>query len=219
MINNNMINPTAVPDQGLFYHNDHLKLDQTNYNSNIIDQAVRLPSFNISSTVVNNPSISTYDSTWLLGQQSTTATATSTTPQFDHTANINQRADHHDQSTLMVAPNIYDNSLGGCDNLIDPSSILSAYESALMAPSSMIPKLCDIGNNVDGNFCLVPPCSSSPQLAELVPLNVDSMMINRPSSLVPLAPSLSSPLSSSSPSSCLSSLSPISNGQFVNLKP
>lgn len=195
--NNAIINPTAaVPPQGLF-------VDHPLHN--------HLPPPIVASTVVNDPSMPTnYDSTWLLGHQSsTTCPTTTTTTQFDQSS-----------TTLMAAaPDSYDNnSFGGVGEklMIDPGSILSAYESALMATASMMPKLCDI-SNIDGNFYLMPSaaCSSSPQLADM-PLNIDSM-INMPP--LPLTPSLSPSLSSSSPSSCISSLSPISNGQFANLKP
>ncbi|GMN36950.1 hypothetical protein TIFTF001_006412 [Ficus carica] len=170
--NNAIINPTAaVPPQGLF-------VDHSLHN--------HLPPPIISSTVVNDPSMSTnYDSTWLLGHQGSTTcptTTTTTSTQFDQSS-----------TTLMAAaPDTYDNnSFGGVGEklMIDPGSILSAYESALMATASMMPKLCDI-SNVDGNFYLMPSaaCSSSPQLADM-PLNIDSM-INMPS--LPLTPSLSS---------------------------
>ncbi|XP_062088417.1 transcription factor MYB26 [Humulus lupulus] len=208
------INPAAPPSlmgtQGLFYHHN---------NNNAIHDLSPPTSSNInhlSSTTLN------YDSSLMsfLGYQPAPALETS----FDQ----NLSAQDINYNHVEDKPEL----------IIDPSMmILSAYENALMAAPTSMPKLCDDMIDI-GNLCSTAPTFSSSPQAEVVLRNQssaaskavlssfqDSCVPNITSQtseyidamIMPSLPLSSSSSSLSSPSSCISALStPLPNGQFVN---
>ncbi|KAL5579449.1 hypothetical protein UlMin_011891 [Ulmus minor] len=160
------------------------------------------------STISPPNSSSSCDSTWSsLAYQPQQFDMINTLHQADQHQIFNSQATH----------------VNGADKLIDSGLIGSTYENPLMAPT--MPKLCEI-NNIDGSFCLNMLYNSSPPQEVVLDPPAARLSCLRPppesyepSNQMECYDAILMSSSSPSSSSCISALSQLSSGQFMNLKP